>query len=246
MTTNYDPIAEQYQRSKQQPWRVDIECFTLLELLGDVSGLKVLDVACGEGFYSRLLRRQGADKVVGVDLSQGMINLARQQESQHKLGVEYMVGDARQLPVTDQFDLVVAAYLLNYAQNHIELQAMCDGIAKSLRPGGRFVTVNTNPALDFSTAPSFRQYGFETGITSPLCEGTPITWTFHLTEGPFSIENYHLTPQSHEAAFRRAGFRQIEWHAPRISTTAIQARGSAYWSTFLDSPPVTFIECLRE
>lgn len=29
MTTDYDPIAEQYKRSKQQPWRTYIECFTL-------------------------------------------------------------------------------------------------------------------------------------------------------------------------------------------------------------------------
>ncbi|HAH49628.1 MAG TPA: class I SAM-dependent methyltransferase, partial [Planctomycetaceae bacterium] len=55
-TTNYDPIAEQYKRSKQQPWRTFIECFTLLELAGNPQGLSVLDVACGEGFYTRLLR----------------------------------------------------------------------------------------------------------------------------------------------------------------------------------------------
>ena len=39
MTTNYDPIAEQYQRSKQQPWRTFIECFTLMELMGDPRGI---------------------------------------------------------------------------------------------------------------------------------------------------------------------------------------------------------------
>jgi len=59
MTTNYDPIAEQYKRSKQQPWRTHIEAFTLLELVGDPTGLKAVDLACGEGFYSRLLRQRG-------------------------------------------------------------------------------------------------------------------------------------------------------------------------------------------
>ncbi len=78
MTTNYDPIAEQYKRSKEQPWRTHIEAFTLLELVGDPTGLEAVDLACGEGFYSRLLRQRGAAKVVGVDLSQGMIELARQ------------------------------------------------------------------------------------------------------------------------------------------------------------------------
>ena len=45
MTTDYDPIAEQYQRSKQQPWRTHIGSFTLMELVGDLTDKTVLDVA---------------------------------------------------------------------------------------------------------------------------------------------------------------------------------------------------------
>ena len=77
MTTDYDPIAEQYKRSKLTPWRTHIECFTLLDTLGDVRGKSVLDVACGEGFYTRILQHLGAARTVGVDLSEGMIELAR-------------------------------------------------------------------------------------------------------------------------------------------------------------------------
>ena len=94
MTTNYDPIAEQYQRSKLQPWRAHIETYTLMGLLGELSGKSVLDVACGEGFYTRLLRGVGAERVVGVDLSPGMIALARSQESVAPLGIDYAVGEA--------------------------------------------------------------------------------------------------------------------------------------------------------
>ena len=153
MTTNYDPIAEQYKRAKQQPWRTFVECYTLMELLGDVKGLAVLDVACGEGFYTRMIRQRGAARVVGVDLSQGMIELARSQEARHQLGVEFLVKDARELPAENQFDLVVAAYLLNYAHDQGELESMCDGIARSLKPGGRFVTVNSSPTLFYPSAP---------------------------------------------------------------------------------------------
>src|SRR5438067_12579910 len=97
MTTNYDPIAEHYKRSKQQPWRTHIEAFSLTKLIGDPSGQSVLDMACGEGFYTRMLRQKGSAKVTGVDLSEWMIELARKQEEAHKLGIEYIVGDARHL-----------------------------------------------------------------------------------------------------------------------------------------------------
>ena len=50
MTTDYDPIAEQYKRAKLQPWRTHVESFTLMNLLGDLSGKSVVDVACGDGF----------------------------------------------------------------------------------------------------------------------------------------------------------------------------------------------------
>ena len=50
MTTDYDPIAEQYKRSKLQPWRAHIEAYTLVGLLGDLAGKSLVDVACGDGY----------------------------------------------------------------------------------------------------------------------------------------------------------------------------------------------------
>jgi SAM-dependent methyltransferase len=209
MTTDYDPIAEQYKRSKQQPWRAFIEAFTLMELIGDPTGKAVVDIACGEGFYTRLLRQRGAQRVTGVDLSQRMIELAKAQEVQQPLGIDYVLGDGRNLALGTQYDLAIAAYLLNYARDRGELGAMCSGIAGCLRPGGRFVTVNCSPALDFRDAPSYRKYGFETSIVGKLREGLPITWSFFLEDGSFNIENYFLDTAIHERALRSAGFREI-------------------------------------
>lgn len=245
VATNYDPIAEQYQRSKQQAWRTYIECFTFMKLIGDLRGLNVLDVACGEGFYTRMIRERGAARVTGVDLSHRMIELAREQEAQHRLGIEYVVGDARELPDSRQFDLVIAAYLLNYARDGRQLQAMYDGLARSLRPGGRFVTVNSSPALTFASAPSYRKYGFETSVRGQWQEGVPITWTFYLNDGPLEIENYHLGTATHETMCRIAGFREIRWHPAELSPEGLTAHDQSFWSTFLDHSPIAFIECGR-
>jgi toxoflavin synthase len=245
MATDYDPIAEQYQRSKQQPWRTFVECYTLLDLVGDPEGMAVLDVACGEGFYTRMIRQLGAARVTGLDLSQGMIDLARNQEAGNQLGIEYVVGDARALSDADQFDLTVAAYLLNYARTRDELQAMCDGIGRSLKSGGRFVTVNCNPALTFPSAPSYRKYGFETTVMGEWQEGTPIKWTFHLSDGPFDIENYYLNAAIHEEAFRKAGFREVRWYVPKLSPEGLMENDREFWASLLDYPPMTFIECVK-
>src|SRR5579871_371515 len=107
MRAYYDQIAEQYRKAKRQSWRMHIEHHTLFSLLGDLHGKSVLDLACGEGFYSRFIKRAGASRVVGVDLSGGMIELAREQERSEPLGVSYLVHDAATLDLGEKFDLVV-------------------------------------------------------------------------------------------------------------------------------------------
>lgn len=245
MVTNYDTIARQYQRAKLQPWRTHLEAFTLLELIGAIDGQRVVDVACGEGYYTRLLRTRGAATVIGVDLSPKMIELARAEETARPLGIEYRVGNGRDLSMEHPADLVVAAYLLNYARDGEELAALCGGVGRCLKPGGRFVTVNSNPALNFSTAPSYREYGFETSVSGPFGEGAPIRWEFHLEEGPFSIENYYLDVARHDEAFRTAGFRSVRWHGPRLSPEGESLFGAEFWNTFQRHPPITFIECVK-
>jgi ubiquinone/menaquinone biosynthesis C-methylase UbiE len=245
MVTNYDTIARQYQRAKLQPWRTHLEAFTLLELIGEIDGQHVVDVACGAGFYTRMLRARGATTVVGVDLSPKMIELARAEETARPLGIKYRVGNGRDLAMENPVDLVVAAYLLNYARDTGELAALCGGIARCLKPGGRFVTVNSNPALNFSTAPSYRDYGFETSVSGPFGEGAPIRWEFHLDDGPFSIENYYLDVARHDEALRAAGFQSVRWHRPRLSPEGESLFGAEFWSTFQRHPPIAFIECVK-
>jgi SAM-dependent methyltransferase len=245
MITDYDAIATQYRRAKEQPWRTSVESFTLMSLVGDLTGKAVVDLACGEGFYCRRLRQQGAERVVGVDLTLEMIALARAEEAGHPEGIDYLVRDGTCLRLAAEFDLAVAAYLLNYARDRGELGAMCRGIARCLKPGGRFVTVNTNPGLDFSRLPSFRQYGFEVGVGGELREGTPITRTFDLDDGPLRVENYHLDAAAHEEALRAAGFRGVRWHHPRLSPPGEADDGRDYWESFLSHAPVIFIECLK-
>jgi ubiquinone/menaquinone biosynthesis C-methylase UbiE len=244
MTTNYDPIAEQYQRSKQQPWRTHVEAFNFMKLIGDPTGKEIIDIACGEGFYTRMLRRRGASRVTGVDLSGKMIALARAAELEQHLGIDYLVADARDLKPANKYDLAVAAYLLNYARDPNELAAMSRAIAGCLRPGGRFVTVNSSPRCDFSSAPSYRKYGFETSVVGKFREGAPITWTFYLEDAQFQIENYFFGIETHENALRAAGFREIHWHSPVLSPEGEAADGSEYWSDLLSQSPIMVLECL--
>ncbi len=70
-----------------------------------VSGKTVLDVACGTGYGSAMLRNHGANRVFGIDISADAIGYA----ATHYLrdGLEYLVGDAHDLPPLPHVDTIV-------------------------------------------------------------------------------------------------------------------------------------------
>ncbi|HLZ22407.1 MAG TPA: methyltransferase domain-containing protein [Ktedonobacterales bacterium] len=118
----------------------------LLRLTGDVNGLRVLDLACGNGYLSRRFARQGA-RVVGADATAAIIERARAREAQEPLGIVYHVLDAANLePLAgDSFDLVIC----NMALMDIENAAgAIQEVARVLRPRGRFVASLSHPCFD--------------------------------------------------------------------------------------------------
>lgn len=244
MPTDYDAIADQYRRSKLTPWRRYIEEYTFFQTIGDVTGLSVLDLACGEGFYSRLVRLRGASRVVGVDLSAEMIRLARANEEEMPLGIEYLAADALGFRSPEQFDVVIAAYLLNYADTEDKLLGMCRTIAAALKEGGRFVTVNNNPSQSPDRFEATRPYGFIKSAAGVLRPGAPISYTIYLEDGQaFCFDNYHLSAAAHERALEAAGLSQVEWVQPRLSPEWNGA--SDYWDPFFVDPAVVFLRCER-
>jgi len=245
MSDQYDAIAEQYKRSKQAVWRHHIEQYSFFNLLGEVAGLSILDLACGEGHYTRMIKALGAARVVGVDISPKMIELAEQAERRHRQGIEYRVSDARDLALAEPFDIVLAAYLLNYASSEEDLFAMCQAIHRNLKPGGRFVTVNNNPGQSFSRFGCTEKYGFVKSADEEPCDGTPVYYTFFMEGETFRIQNYHLDVATHHRALARAGFSGVEWRKMELAPSEASGPGREFWDEFFLDPPVILLHCRK-
>lgn len=234
MPPEYDPLVKAYRRSKEMPFRVWSEIPHHLEGLGPLEGLDVLDLACGEGFYTRRIRQAGASRVVGIDISPEMIELARQQEAAAPLGIRYEVGSAVSLDESSPFDVVSAAYLLNCAVDRRALAAMAQQIALQLKPGGRLVAtighMGGQPHVDY------RPYGMQTEIATPLTEGAPYQIRFLLEEDSFTITDFHHSLPTYQDALQTVGFEQFEWSSCRVSREGLQKMGAEYWKTWLHFP----------
>eukprot|EP00569_Conticribra_weissflogii_P003736 CAMPEP_0171330372 /NCGR_PEP_ID=MMETSP0878-20121228/1957_1 /TAXON_ID=67004 /ORGANISM="Thalassiosira weissflogii, Strain CCMP1336" /LENGTH=1114 /DNA_ID=CAMNT_0011830647 /DNA_START=649 /DNA_END=3993 /DNA_ORIENTATION=- len=144
-----------------------------------VEGACVIDVGCGEGFVSRTMTKMGAKKVVGIDVSPGMINCAKVHPNK---GVNefFLVGDASGLKqnLIDQwsscnimlgenfdvgtFDLGVAVFLFNY-MSISSMNKTFEDVHSVLKPGGHFVFSVPHP---FMASHNTSAFGFNSNNDS--------------------------------------------------------------------------------
>jgi toxoflavin synthase len=114
----YADIAFNYDKSFSLAYRKYVEVPSTISLIKTFKNKHVLDIACGTGFYTRLSKKLGADSVIGVDCSQEMINIAKNVEISN---IRYLVADAKDLNLKEQFDLITAIWFLHYFSNEGDL-----------------------------------------------------------------------------------------------------------------------------
>jgi SAM-dependent methyltransferase len=246
--SDYDGFADQYDQTFElAPFRTHIEAYSLLKLVGDVRGQAWLDLACGTGPYARALRRRGAGPVLGVDLSPDMLRVARSAEEQEPLGIEYMQHDVSGMPKLGVFDGALGSYLLHYATDQAHLRGMCRAIADNLRPGGRFVTYQLNPAL--SRQPDYYlKYGTEISLDpgTPLADGAAIPFRINLAgfRSP-EVTIYYWGRAALDGALQEAGLEQIRWISPELSPEASQGPDPWQWADYINEPLCVIVDCVK-
>jgi SAM-dependent methyltransferase len=112
-----------------------------LNLLGDVSGLDVVELGCGTAYFSAWLARRGA-RIVGVDPTPAQLETARRL--QHETGIEFPLLEAvgEDVPLPDSsFDLVLSEY---GASLWADPYRWIPEAARLLRPGGRLIFLSNS------------------------------------------------------------------------------------------------------
>ncbi|MFY0575272.1 class I SAM-dependent methyltransferase [Cystobacter fuscus] len=245
MPAQYDQIGNKVADWDVLPVRSEyIEGYTFFKALRPLEGSSVLDLACGDGLYTRQFKARGAARVVGVDISEEMIRGAREYEAAQPLGIDYHVSDVADMPSLGSFDVVTAVYLLHYASSPEHLLRMCRNIHDHVKPGGSFVTYAFNPEFS-AKGPNSTRYGI-TMLDYPETprEGQAISAELH-TKSPFTIHFSHWSRDTYERALREVGFRTLTWTRPECSPEGISRFGQAFWQDYLDNPHAVALRCER-
>ena len=144
---------------------------TLRDMLPPLQGRRVLDLGCGFGAFVRWAHEAGATHVLGLDLSERM--LERAQSLTTDAAIEYRNADIETLELPDaSFDVVYSSLALHYIE---DFARVCATVRRLLTPGGAFVFSVEHPILTAPANPGWQTDSF----------GAPV-WPVndYLREGP--------------------------------------------------------------
>jgi SAM-dependent methyltransferase len=154
MTYTQDDARERWDKNAAKwhqmfgandPSRQDLLDPIIQQSLGDVSGKRVLDAGCGNGYLSRKLAKLGAS-VTGVELSPQMLSFALEEQDREPLDITYHNADISSLSFLPDksFDVVVTN---NVIQDTEDYQGAFREFSRLLRPDGTYLQVVNHPCF---------------------------------------------------------------------------------------------------
>jgi SAM-dependent methyltransferase len=143
-----------------------------LHVLPDVAGRDVIELGCGTAYISAWLKRRGARRVVGVDVTPAQLATARECDLEFRLGLELIEANAEAVPLEPgQFDLAVSEY---GASIWCDPQLWIPEASRLLRPGGELVFLR-NSTLSMLCIPDTGQV--QTSLQRPQHGIYRLDWT---------------------------------------------------------------------
>lgn len=157
---NYDTMNRMITLGTDQGWRRKV-----LKIVSDTQPESILDIATGTGDLAILLSQTKASKIIGLDLSAGMLEVGREKVNQLKLDqrIEMIQGDSENLPFEDNsFDAITVGFGIRNFEN---LEKGLTEILRVLKPNGIFVILETSVPTKF---PLKQGYNFYTKRIVPM------------------------------------------------------------------------------
>jgi 2-polyprenyl-3-methyl-5-hydroxy-6-metoxy-1,4-benzoquinol methylase len=190
----------------------------LRSVLPPLVGKRILDLGCGFGDFCRFARSEGAQEVLGVDISEKMLQVA--VEKTHDPFIVYQKSAVEDAVLgIESFDLVVSSYTLHYVEN---LRPVADKVYDALAPGGCFVFSVEHPIVTSLSQGWCKTPGDEKKhwpVDNYQSEGLRLSRWF--VDG---VAKYHRTVESYIGTFLAAGFVLKNYLEPQPSPQQILER----------------------
>lgn len=207
----------------------------LLRVTALPPGASVLDLCCGHGRLAIPLARKGLE-VTGVDIHPRALELALKEAQHSGLAVNLRLGDMRDLPWSNHFDLVISMqYSFGYLESEDEDLKVLQSVSRALKPGGQFV-LQTTPYEETVRTVNRRKGAAEVGdlLVLESSQFDPITSIWHLEQTIVYADGQRATNTQLIRLYTVPQYQQM-FRAAGLEILAVTGdfNGSAY---SLDSP----------
>jgi demethylmenaquinone methyltransferase/2-methoxy-6-polyprenyl-1,4-benzoquinol methylase len=144
ISENYDGLNKIISFGTDAKWKRKI-----LKMVAAKKPSTILDIATGTGDLAILFATTSATEIIGLDISQGMLDIGKQKIEAQKLDskIQMVLGDGENIPYADNyFDVITVAYGV---RNFEHLEKGLSEILRTLKPGGQFIILETSVPTKF-------------------------------------------------------------------------------------------------
>lgn len=159
ISKNYDGLNRVISLGIDVSWRKKV-----VKMVGASNPKVILDIATGTGDLVIMMSALHPDRIVGLDISEGMLEVGKEKVAKKKLdNVEMVVGDSENMPFEDNtFDAITVSFGV---RNFANLDKGLTEIRRVLKPNGTFVVLETSNPTKF---PFLQGYKFYTSVILPI------------------------------------------------------------------------------
>ena len=160
ISKNYDGLNRVISFGIDVKWRKKV-----VAIIGENNPKQILDIATGTGDLAIMMAGLNPDRIIGLDISAGMLDVGKQKIAKANLSdmIEMIVGDSENMPFNDNtFDAITVSFGV---RNFANLDKGLKEIKRVLKPGGIFVVLETSVPTKF---PYKQGYRFHTSVILPI------------------------------------------------------------------------------
>ncbi|ARV06704.1 bifunctional demethylmenaquinone methyltransferase/2-methoxy-6-polyprenyl-1,4-benzoquinol methylase [Polaribacter sp. SA4-10] len=153
ISENYDGLNRVISLGIDVKWRKKV-----VEIVGKNNPKQILDIATGTGDLALMMAKLNPVKVVGLDISAGMLAVGKQKIAKENLSnkIEMIVGDSEDMPFDDNtFDAITVSFGV---RNFAHLDKGITEIARVLKPTGVLVILETSNPTKFPFKQGYKLY----------------------------------------------------------------------------------------
>ena len=160
VTKMFDTISKEYDGlNRVISFGIDVKWRKkVVKIVAKTQPNSILDIATGTGDLAINLTKTNAEKIVGLDISEGMLEVGRSKITKRNLSetIEMVLGDSEELPFEDNsFDAITVAFGIRNFEN---LEQGLSEILRVLKPSGIFVILETSVPTKFPFKQGYNIY----------------------------------------------------------------------------------------